>query len=118
MSLAGVQSSFIFMETKLMKGIEIIAVSENSLAEELGIKPGDKLCRINEHTIRDSIDYLFYSQDERLALDIIRQDRELMFEADQEDTELGIMLKPFRTTTCRNNCMFCFVKQLPKGLRK
>jgi len=101
-----------------MKGIEIISVSENSLAEDLGIRPGDKLCRINNHTIRDSIDYLFYAQDEHLVLDIIRQDKELFFEVDQDDREPGIMLKPFRTTTCKNNCIFCFVKQLPKGLRK
>ena len=103
-----------------MKGIEIISVSEKSLAEDAGIKPGDKLCRVNQRRIKDSIDYLFYCQDDILRLDIMRNNKKLSFELEQQkrDRDIGIELKPFRITRCKNNCIFCFVKQLPKGLRK
>lgn len=103
-----------------MKGIEILTVSANSLAEEAGIRPGDKLCRVNGRAVKDSIDYLFYSQDDIVKLDIIRNDKELSFELEQQEDgrEIGITLRPFRITRCKNNCVFCFVKQLPKGLRK
>jgi putative radical SAM enzyme (TIGR03279 family) len=103
----------------MKKGIKIIDVSEKGLAFKMGIRANDRLCRINNHPVKDVIDYLFYGQDEYLTIDVMRNDTIYTFEHPNEDGhDPGISLSAIRIKRCRNNCIFCFVNQLPEGLRK
>ncbi len=89
-----------------------------SIAGESGILPGDRVLSINSHRLRDTIDFMFYSADNHLDIKINRNGKIITVQIEKNDTALGIEIKPFKIMTCRNNCIFCFVKQLPKGLRK
>jgi putative radical SAM enzyme (TIGR03279 family) len=80
---------------------------------------GDTILSINGHRISDAVDFLFYSKEEELNVLIARRDRMLSFRLSlREGQEPGIEMKSFKIKICRNKCLFCFVSQLPKGLRK
>lgn len=93
------------------------------IGEELGIEPGDKLLTINGNEIQDVFDYYYYEESEQLLLLIEKPDGEeweLEIEKD-EDESLGIefdqsLMDEYRS--CRNKCMFCFIDQMPKGMRE
>ena len=97
-------------------------VEPGSIAEELGIEPGDKLLSINDNEIEDVFDYHFYVNDEELVVLIEKADGEeweLEIEKDYEE-DLGIifeqgLMDEYRS--CRNKCMLCFIDQMPKGMR-
>ena len=97
-------------------------VEQFSIADELGIEPGDKLISINDNEIEDVFDYHYYVNDEELVLLIEKPDGEqweLEIEKDY-DEDLGItfeqgLMDEYRS--CHNKCMFCFIDQLPKGMR-
>lgn len=98
-------------------------VEEGSIAWEMGIEPGDVLLRINNHIIEDVFDYHYYVNDEELLVLIRKvngEEWELEIEKDYED-DLGIefeqgLMDEYRS--CRNKCMFCFIDQMPKGMRE
>ncbi|NOZ24874.1 MAG: DUF512 domain-containing protein [Nitrospirae bacterium] len=91
----------------------------DSPAARAGIMPGDILLTVNRKRIHDSIDLLFYADERELAVSVRRKDRTIRTTVVREEGEdLGIELRPFRVKTCRNHCIFCFVGQLPKGLRR
>lgn len=102
---------------------KIRKVEEGSIAWELGIKPGDILLSINGQTIEDVFDYHYYVNDEELLVLIEKPDGEeweLEIEKEYEE-DLGIefeqgLMDEYRS--CRNKCMFCFIDQMPKGMRK
>ncbi len=101
------------------KGVSISTVLPNSLAEKSGFLPGDILLSINSHKLRDPIDFIFHASNERLDCDVKRGGKKITIHATRKGTgEVGLVLKPFKVMICKNNCIFCFVKQLPKGLRK
>ena len=93
------------------------------IGEELGIEPGDKLLAINGNEIQDVFDYYYYEESEQLLLLIEKPDGEeweLEIEKDEEES-LGIefdqsLMDEYRS--CRNKCMFCFIDQMPKGMRE
>lgn len=93
------------------------------IGEELGIEPGDKLLAINGNEIQDVFDYYYYEESEQLLLLIEKPDGEeweLEIEKN-EDESLGIefdqsLMDEYRS--CRNKCMFCFIDQMPKGMRE
>lgn len=93
------------------------------IGEEMGIEPGDKLLAINGNEIQDVFDYYYYEESEELLLLIEKPDGEqweLEIEKD-EDESLGIefdqsLMDEYRS--CRNKCMFCFIDQMPKGMRE
>ena len=94
-------------------------IHEGTIADEAGLKKGDILLSINGNPLRDIIDYMYYSRDDIIDLKIQRGRKTHTFKLKQEErTSPGIELKPFRTKTCRNKCIFCFVSQLPRGMRK
>lgn len=100
----------------------ITAVVPGSLAERVSLQPGDELLSINDHPLRDVIDARFYSAEEHLALRIRRGGREFTVEAERRYGEpLGL---EFAHPTfdgirrCNNRCEFCFVAQMPPGLRR
>lgn len=104
-----------------MKGLLIEGVAPGSIAAEFELEAGDRLLAVNGHPMRDLIDYSFYSSSEQeLLLEIARTDGEVWeLEVEREAGEpLGLTFAPPPPARCRNNCVFCFVHQLPKGLRK
>lgn len=93
------------------------------MAEEMGLKPGDRVVAINGHKLADEVDYRFYAADDHIVMDVVDEHGDVTsyeIEKDPDDL-LGISFaEPLfdRVRTCRNNCVFCFIRQLPRGLRK
>lgn len=104
-----------------MAGI-IYKIGPDSIAEELGWQPGDEIVSINGHELADLIDYRFYAADEHLVVIVRRGDQSAEFEIEKDiDTGLGVTFRDALfdgVRTCGAKCIFCFVDQLPKGLRK
>ncbi len=98
--------------------LTVASVRQGSHAEKAGIMAGDKLLSVNSHRLRDYIDFMFYSAEDTLEIQLTRNGKNITLKAVRDDKDFGLGFKPFRIMTCRNNCVFCFVKQLPKGLRK
>ena len=100
----------------------ITSVEKGSIADEMGVRVGDALLSIDQNVIEDILDYRFYIQSEELTVTIRKTDGEewdLEIEKD-EDEDLGIdfgegIMDEYRR--CRNNCIFCFIDQMPKGMR-
>lgn len=94
-----------------------------SIAQEMGIEPGDRLLSINDTIIEDVFDYHYCVNEEELVLLIEKPDGEeweLEIEKDY-DEDLGIefeqgLMDEYRS--CRNKCMFCFIDQMPAGMRE
>lgn len=100
----------------------IETVYENSIAEEIGLKPGDMITKINGEPFIDQIDYVYFMSETELALEILREDgTELIAEIEKTpEEELGVDFKENlmgKKQRCHNKCVFCFVDQLPKGMR-
>ena len=101
------------------QGLKIEEIHAGSLAEKSGLLAGDTLLSINSHLLRDPIDFMYYSGDDKLDMKVRRGDKEFDIKITRKDEiEFGIEFKCLKVVTCRNNCIFCFVRQLPKGLRK
>lgn len=83
------------------------------------LQPGDRLVAINGKPVRDELDLTFLSADEELLIEFIR-DEKIFQEAVRKsfDAPLGIEIEPLCTRRCRNKCVFCFIDQNPRGLRK
>ena len=100
----------------------ITEIEPQSIAEELGLIPGDILVAINGKSLRDVIDYRFFIADEEVEVLIKRGEELLAFEIEKDaDTDLGVeFVEPIfdRLRTCNNKCPFCFLTQMPKGFRK
>jgi putative radical SAM enzyme (TIGR03279 family) len=104
-----------------MKGLLVEHVTPGSIAEELEVQAGDRLLAVNGRPLRDIIDYSYYTaSDDELLLEIEKPDGELWeLELQREQGEpLGLTFSAPQPARCANNCIFCFVHQLPKGLRK
>ncbi len=107
-----------------MKHEHIVSkVLPGSIAHEMGIEQGDTLLSINDIEIEDVFDYHYYVNDEEITLAIRKangEEWELEIEKDY-DEDLGIefeqgLMDTYRS--CRNKCMFCFIDQMPKGMRE
>lgn len=111
------------VKKKEKKGHLIDAVKEGSIAAELEIEPGDRLLAIDDHEIEDIFDYQYYTENDYLELLIEKPDKEqwLLEVEKDEDEDLGIvfesgLMDDYRS--CRNKCIFCFIDQMPKGMRE
>ena len=102
-----------------MSGLTIDKVMPGSIAEELELEPGDRLVAVNGHPLRDVIDYNFYTADDEFELQVEKGDGELWeVEIERDEGEpLGLSFQAPAPARCGNNCVFCFVHQLPRGLR-
>ena len=108
----------------MKKHLHIIAsVESGSIAEELGLEPGDAIEEINGNEIEDIFDYQYYVEDEYLDVLVLTKDGEeciLEIEKD-EDEDLGITFESSLMDeyhSCCNKCMFCFIDQMPPGMRE
>ena len=101
----------------------VSAVRSGSLAEEAGIEAGDAISAIDGRTLRDVVDFQFYAAAHEVQVAIKKAnglDDLVLFEKDI-DEDLGIEFERAtwdEVTLCNNNCFFCFLKGLPKGMRK
>jgi putative radical SAM enzyme (TIGR03279 family) len=102
---------------------KIQSVSPGSPAAKAGISPGDILRKINGHTIIDVLDYKYYAYDAELFLELTRDNGTRRFarirRPDGED--IGLEFETYLMDgerSCANNCIFCFIDQLPRGMRK
>ena len=101
----------------------ICGVKEGSIADECGIKKGDILVSINSQKIEDVIEYKFIQSDEYIELEIQHADGEnVIYDIEKEyDEDLGLEFSnPIidSVRNCNNKCVFCFVDQLPEGMRE
>ena len=112
------------MEVNVKNTNNVISkVYKDSIADELGIEVGDLLISINGEPIHDIIEYRFLLSDEYLEVEIQKQNREVyIYEIEKDyDDDLGIeFTNPIidKAKSCRNKCVFCFIDQLPKGMRE
>lgn len=111
------------MSNRKQKGHVIKAVHDKSIAMELEIEPGDRLLAINNEEIADIFDYQYYVENEYIEILIEKPNGEQwLLEVDKdEDEDLGIefengLMDDYRS--CHNKCIFCFIDQMPKGMRE
>jgi putative radical SAM enzyme (TIGR03279 family) len=105
------------MQTK--HGLEIEDIRPDSRAAGSGLMRGDVILSVNSHKLHDPVDFMFYSSEDRLTIELKRDGMVKNLRLTRESgKDIGIVFKPFRVMQCRNNCIFCFVNQLPRGLRK
>lgn len=101
---------------------KIVKVDENGVAAELGFETGDEIIGFDGHPYEDVLDYIFYDEAEKFTINARTKDGELVdCEVEKLPEEhIGVefddegQLVPIH---CRNKCVFCFVDQLPKGMR-
>lgn len=100
----------------------ISAVEPDSLAQEAGLQPGDQVLAVNGQPIRDPVDYRFQTTDEFVELEVVHEGELGIVEFEKPiDEPLGLEFDDEAfdgTRICNNKCFFCFLKGLPKGLRR
>jgi putative radical SAM enzyme (TIGR03279 family) len=100
--------------------LAILGVQPDSVGAELELEPGDQVLAINGQPVRDLLDYYRYIGDENVLLEVRRSDGslwDLELEKDAGD-HLGLEFEHPQPNQCGNNCVFCFVHQLPAGMRR
>ncbi len=104
------------------EGVVVAVVHGRSPAAAAGLQPGDRIVAIGGRALRDVIDFQFHSGDERLELTVERDGVSATRRLARRPGEaLGLELetpRPSEISTCANKCVFCFIHQLPKGMRK
>ncbi len=107
---------------KNLNALQVSAVDEMSPCHTAGVKPGDILRSINGNAILDILDYRFHSTESRLTLQIEREGSMIDIRVRRKlDEDLGLQFVSDlgdKIHTCKNKCVFCFIHQQPKKMRK
>lgn len=107
--------------SKYLSGGVIESIEPRSIADELGWRPGDEILAVNNNALHDVVDFRFYSSEEHITVTIRRGDQIADFEIEKDAAEpLGVDFKDILfdgVRLCGAHCIFCFVEQLPRGLR-
>ncbi|MGN1202659.1 MAG: PDZ domain-containing protein, partial [Eubacterium sp.] len=103
--------------------VVIYDVAKGSHAEKAGLKKGEALLTINSNEIVDVLDYRFYQVNRSLTLEIQDEGGKIrtVSISKGEYEEIGLEFENYlmdKQHSCRNKCIFCFIDQLPKGMRK
>ncbi len=102
--------------------LKIKKVKRNSIAKELGLEAGDEIVAFDGLPCEDELDYLYYCETDSFAMTVRdkRGQGETTVEIEKEEGEdLGVEFeKSNAIRTCHNRCVFCFVDQMPKGMRE
>ena len=103
-------------------GLVIAHVEPDSLAAELGLQPGDVLLSIDGKRVSDTLDYRFRISEPEVEVTIQRDDQIWTFTVKKEPYDLlGVDFQndlADKIHTCNNKCVFCFIHQMPKGMRR
>lgn len=95
-------------------------VSLGKIAKKQGFRIGDDVLSIDGYKVQDQLDYLYYDNEEKFVVDIIRDGKKRAINVKKKayeslELEFDVEMKP---KVCRNHCIFCFVDQLPHGMRE
>ena len=101
----------------------VTSVEAGSPGAEIGLTPGDRVVEVNGKPLRDFIDYLYEVGEEHIKLRVVKPDGQEWFAEIEREPGRGLGIEfadPLfdGLLRCRNNCLFCFLKQLPRGLRR
>lgn len=100
--------------------LKVKTLQKNLIADELGIKIGDEILSFDGFEAVDILDYLYYDSQTFFTLTVKSGNEVIDFEIEKdEDESLGLTFisDNLEVKTCRNKCLFCFVDQMPKGMR-
>ena len=103
--------------------VKICSVESGSYAEKKGIKPNEFLISINKNKITDVLDYRFYCTEKKIKLlieDENGKQRKVRIKKDEYD-DIGLEFESYLMDahrSCKNKCIFCFIDQMPKGMRE
>ena len=102
--------------------LKITKVKRNSIAKEIGLEVGDEIVAFDGYPCEDELDYLYYCETDAFTMTVKdkRGGQETVVEIEKEEGEdLGLEFeKNTCLRTCHNRCVFCFVDQMPKGMRE
>lgn len=102
-------------------GVVVEAVRQRTPAARAGLRSGDRIVAINGERLRDVIDFHFHAGLAELRLSVEREGRTRSAVLRRTGPDLGLELeapRPGEIDTCSNKCVFCFIHQLPRGMRK
>jgi putative radical SAM enzyme (TIGR03279 family) len=104
------------------EGVRVARVRRGSPAAAAGLRPGDRLLAINGTALRDAIDFQFAAGDDVLDIALEREGSPATARLRRrQERDLGVELeapRPAEISTCANKCVFCFIHQLPTGMRR
>ena len=102
--------------------LKITKVKRNSIAKALGLEVGDEIVAFDGHLCEDELDYLYYCETDGFSMTVRdkRGNGEMTVDVEKDEGEdLGVEFeKNTAIRTCHNRCVFCFVDQMPKGMRE
>jgi putative radical SAM enzyme (TIGR03279 family) len=108
-------------KTRDAEGVVVGAVAAGGAAGRAGLRSGDRILGINGERVRDVIDFHFHSGEARLTCAVERDGATTGVTLERRGADLGLELlapTPSEISTCANKCVFCFIHQLPRGMRK
>ncbi|HSE92966.1 MAG TPA: DUF512 domain-containing protein [Methylomirabilota bacterium] len=103
------------------RGVVVASVRRRTSAANAGLRPGDRILAINGVALRDAIDFQLHAADECLRLSVEREGMPRHVALARQGPDIGLELEPPRPgeiATCANKCVFCFIHQLPRGMRR
>lgn len=100
--------------------LKVSKVIRNSIAADLGIEAGDEIVSFDGYPAVDELDYFYYNATEKFTISVRDGEKSATYEVEKDEYEdFGLEFEPNNVIhTCRNHCIFCFVDQMPKGMRK
>ena len=102
--------------------VKINSIIPGSPADKCGVQSGDILVSINGHGVKDVLDYMYYAAETDVKLDLVRHGEELTVTVQKDEyDDLGLEFETFlmdSKQSCSNKCVFCFIDQLPPGMRE
>lgn len=111
------------LKHKELPGGLVSAVEPGTLAEQMGLRPGDKIMAVNDYPLRDVIDFRFYAAEEDIELRVRRDGQDIILSgARGYEQPVGVEFAhptfDVDIRRCNNKCEFCFVTQSPRGMRR
>ncbi|MBI4474923.1 MAG: DUF512 domain-containing protein [Acidobacteria bacterium] len=103
--------------TAEMQPLRVLSVETGSMAERIGLKPGDEIRELNGKPLLDVIDFQYNAAAIGRRTAIQTQDRKITF-VRREWESVGLEFEPIEPMVCKNQCVFCFVHQNPKNVRR
>jgi putative radical SAM enzyme (TIGR03279 family) len=103
------------------EGVVVASIRRRTPAASAGLLAGDRILAVNGAPLRDAIDFQFHAGDDRLELTVARDGGRAALVLERRGADLGLELAaptPSEIATCANKCVFCFIHQLPKGMRR